>query len=489
MLLRQLVLTGLFLGFGCAAAQKHTELENGNRVGAFQVTRNPQQLVDAMINEFMQLPTTPPGLGLAVGKHDSICYAKGYGVSDLNAAQAVDTTTQFRWGSGSRLATISALLQLMELGKLDFKDKLSEVLPSYPQKEHPISIRQLAVGLSGMDNHVLDDLSDQTHFKSVDEALAVFEQLPLDREPGESYRFSLQNFTVLAKVMEEVSGKSFPEVLQQYVFNPLDMAGASIENIHALGPQMSQLFEFNPNIDFEGGFRKIGRPKDYSYSWAGAGLRASPIDLVKLGQAYHNGTIAERWLSAIFQIQTLSSGDTIRQSIGWDKNWDMANRRVFEQDGVAQGARNIISVFPDQQFTLAIMANATNLRAIEETAHTLAIPFLTRPAPIKQRKGRFKLNLFEDVRGAWVKREAVLNLSGATGCLQIAPGTANEECYSLMYLERGNQYALFHPDGILYTEINVGSEGLSGRVMYYRGPNLHKTSTEPPYLRFNGKSG
>lgn len=488
MLLRQLVYIGLFLGLGCVSTQKQTEFENGIGVGAPQVSRNPQQLVDAMINEFMRLPTTPPGLGLAVGKHDSIYYAKGYGFSDLSTAQAVDTTTQFRWGSGSRLATITALLQLMELGKLDFEDKLSEVLPSYPQKKHPISIRQLAVGLSGMDNHALGELTDQTQFKSVDEALAVFEQLPLDRKPGESYRFNLQNFTVLAKVLEEVSGKSFPEVLQHYVFNPLDMTSASIENIHALGPHMSQLFEFNPDVDSEGGFRKIGKPKDYSYSWAGAGLRASPIDLVKLGQAYHNGTIAERWLSAIFQIQTLHSGDTIRQSIGWDKNWDMANRRVFEQDGVAQGAQNIISVFPDQQLTLAIMANATNLRAIEETAHTLAIPFLTRPAPIKQPKGRFKLNLFEDVRGVWVKREAVLILNGAIGHLQIASGTAKEENYSLMYLERGNQYALFHPDGILYTEITVDSEGLSGRVMYYRGPNLHKTSTEPPYLRFTGKS-
>lgn len=165
----------------------------------------------------------------------------------------------------------------------------------------------------------------------------------------------------------------------------------------------------------------------------------------------------------------------------------MDDRRVFEQDGSAEGSRSVVSVFPDENVAIALMTNALKLRAIEETAHTLAIPFLTKPSPRTQPNGTFKLDLDEDVRGEWKRRNAYIVLNGEHDRLVIDPESENQEIYKLIYLNRKNKYALLHPDGILYAEIDWDMDSLSGKVMYYRGPNFHKTSTEPPYLRFRSE--
>ena len=78
-------------------------------------------------------------------------------------------------------------------------------------------------------------------------------------------------------------------------------------------------------------------------------------------------------------------------------------------------------------------------------------------------------------------------LDGENDRVIISPNTKEEEIFKLIYLNRENIYALIHPDGILYTEINLADEVVSGKVMYYRGPNTHKISLEPPYFKFVSK--
>ncbi|AZJ35382.1 serine hydrolase [Tenacibaculum singaporense] len=447
-----------------------------------------ENLVNYILNELMKLPSMPPGVSLAISKNDAIIYTKGYGYVNLKTKEPVLPSTQFRMGSLSRIITITSLLKLIEEGKLSFNDTLEELLPNYPQKKYPITIKQLVTGLSGMENYSEHDKFTKSSYHSVDEALTVFSHVPLAHKPGEKYKYSTHSYTLLSKIIEKASNKTFPKVLNENIFSFLAMNSTAIENLDNNSSQMSGLFSLNREGANKGLLTEIITPKDYSYSWAGAGMISTPSDLVKLGNSYLNGFIKKETLNSVFEIQQLNSKDTIRQSIGWDKNWDMDNRKVFEQDRSAEGTRNIISVFPDQKLSIAIMTNAFRLWAIEETAHTLAIPFLTKPYPIKQPEGIFPLEINEDVRGKWVKRDGTLILNGQNDRLIINHKAQDDEIYQLVYLNRKNKYALIHPDGVLYSEINLNNKQISGKVMYYRGPNLHKTSTEPPYLKFTGSN-
>ncbi|CAL2103285.1 Class A beta-lactamase-related serine hydrolase [Tenacibaculum sp. 190130A14a] len=443
-----------------------------------------KRLVDYMINELMKLPSTPPGMSLAISKNDTTIYKNGYGYKSLKTKEKVTSSTQFRMGSLSRVITITALLKLIEKDQLSFDDSLEKVLPTYPKKKYPISIKQIASGLSGMPNYTKEDKFEQTSYSNLDQAINVFSHIPLTNQPGEKYQYSTHSFTLLSKIMEQASNQSYSKILEESIFNPLNLNSTGIENLNDKSPKMTGLFKPNNEGVHKGYLTEIISPKDYSYSWAGAGMISTPSDLVKLGNSYINGFIKKETLDTIFEIQTLNSKDTIRQSIGWDKNWDMDDRKVFEQDGSAEGTRNIISVFPKENLSISLMTNAFRLWAIEETAHTLAIPFLTEPSPVKQPIGNFKLDIKEDVRGNWVKRNGMLVLNGENDRLIIRHEDQDDEVFKIIYLNRGNKYAVIHPDGILYLEIDLTDKNVSGKVMYYRGPNLHKPSTEPPYLKF-----
>ena len=447
-----------------------------------------ETLVNYMVNELMSLPSLPPGVSLAISKDDKISYTKGFGYTNLKTRQPVTPSTQFRMGSLSRLITITSLVKLIEKRKLNFNDTLQKLFPEYPEKEFPFTIKQLASGLSGMQHYTENDNFYQESYSNIDDALTVFSHIPLAHKPGDTYQYSTHSYTLLSKVIEKVSGRNFSTVLKEDLFYPLSMNSTSIEDLRNRPEQMTDLFELNNETINKSYLTQIDTLKDYSYSWAGVGMISTPSDLLKLGNSYMNDFIKEEELTTVFEIQKLNSGDTIRQSIGWDKNWDMDNRKVFEQDGFAEGTRNIISVFPEEKISISLMTNAYGIRAIEETAHTLAIPFLTKPSPQKQPKGVFELEILEDVRTQWVKRNGFVVLDGENDRLVINPDTENEEIFKLIYLNRKNKYALIHPDGILYSEINLNNNTITGKVMYYRGPNLHKTSTEPPYLKFKSLS-
>ncbi|WNB18863.1 serine hydrolase domain-containing protein [Marivirga arenosa] len=465
---------------------KTSELSENKEASKAKESENKEalNLITYMMNELIKQPAMPPGISLALSSNSKIIYSKGFGYTNLRTKQSVTPETQFRAGSLSRLITITSLAKLIEQGKISFDDTLHTILPDYPHKKYAFTIKQLASGLSGMDNYTEQDKFMQSNYYSVDEALSVFSHVPLAHKPGEKYKYSIHSYTLLSKVLEKVSNQSFIDVLNQDIFSPLSMNSTSIEDLKNRSEQMTGLFKLNEEDINKGYLTQIDTLKDYSYSWAGAGIISTPTDLLKLANSYTNGFIKKEELHTVFEIQKLNSGDTIRETIGWDKNWDMDDRKVFEQDGSAEGARNIVSVFPDSNLSIALMTNAFRLWAIEETAHTLAIPFLTDPAPQQQPKGIFKLEIDEDVRGEWIRRDGYIVLDGENDRLVIDPDTQNQEIFKLIYLNRKNKYALIHPDGILYSEISLNEVSITGKVMYYRGPNLHKTSTEPPYLKF-----
>ena len=474
----------LALNLSCSLKTSDSKEKNEDFKNVKSDNPEAEALVNYMVNELMKLPSMPPGISLAISSNNNIIFSKGFGYTNLKTKKMVTPETQFRAGSLSRLITITSLVKLIEDGVLSFNDTLHKLLPNYPQKKYSFTVKQLASGLSGMENYTDQDTFTQTSYNSVDEALGVFSHVPLAHKPGEEYNYSIHSYTLLSKVIEKISNESFIDVLNQDIFSPLSMNATGIEDLKDSPEQMTGLFKLNEEGINKGYLTQIETLKDYSYSWAGAGIVSTPTDLLKLANSYINGFIKKEVLLTIFEIQKLNSGDTIRETIGWDKNWDMDDRKVFEQDGSAEGARNIVSVFPDEKLSIALMTNAFRLWAIEETAHTLAIPFLTKPSPQKQPKGIFKLEIDEDVRGEWIKRDGYIVLDGENDRLVIGSGTQNQEIFKLIYLNRKNKYALIHPDGILYSEINLNEGSITGKVMYYRGPNLHKPSTEPPYLKF-----
>jgi CubicO group peptidase (beta-lactamase class C family) len=474
----------MLLFFQLSCTEQSTVDESIEVADIKEISVESRDLVTSMVEELMRLPNTPPGISVAISYDSNIIFSEGFGYSDLKMKKRVTSKTQFRAGSLSRMVTITAFAKLVEKGDLNFDDIVYQHVPNYPKKEYPFNIKQLVIGLSGMPHYSDQDSLEERHYKDVEDALSVFSHVPLSHKPGDKYQYSIHGYTLLSRIMEKASNKNFHTLLNDELLKPLSLLSTGPEILSKPNIEMSKLYQLhldgiNKNLPTQ-----INNPKDYSYSLAGIGLVSTPTDMVKLATSFTNGFVRKDIVDTIFERQMLNSGDTIRQGIGWDQNWDMADRKVFEQDGSGEGTRSIVSVFPKHKIAISIMTNALRLHAIEETAHTLSLPFLTAPSPEKQPIGDFELNVKEDDGGNGIKMKGNLILNGENDRLIINPNTENEEMYKLIYLKRKNIYALIHPEGILYTEINLNNKIITGKVMYYRGPNIHKTSGEPPYIKF-----
>ena len=108
-----------------------------------------------------------PGLALAVAVDGKIVYSEGFGYADLEERVPVWPTTKFRIGSISKPLTATALMQLVEAGKLDLDAPVQKYVPSFPDKGAVITVRMVGGHLGGIRHYRGDEMNIQRHYDNV----------------------------------------------------------------------------------------------------------------------------------------------------------------------------------------------------------------------------------------------------------------------------------------------------------------------------------
>lgn len=120
-----------------------------------------------------------PGVSVAVGVNGQILWAEGFGLADLEQQVPVTQLTRFRIGSASKPLTAAAAGLLYDRGALDLDTPIQTYVPSFPEKEWPITTRQLMSHTAGI-RHYRDRAEGYSaaHFETVTEALSMFANDP-----------------------------------------------------------------------------------------------------------------------------------------------------------------------------------------------------------------------------------------------------------------------------------------------------------------------
>lgn len=150
--------------------------------------------------------------------------ATGYANRDSLIPNTIDT--KFRVASVTKQITVMLLLQLMEEGKLRLDDKLTDILPEYPEdKGRGITVRHLLTHRSGIIGGprvpALDSV-EQVH-RSRDEMLELISSFELAPKPGARYEYSNFGYYLIGAIIERVSGKSYNQLLQERICIPIGM--------------------------------------------------------------------------------------------------------------------------------------------------------------------------------------------------------------------------------------------------------------------------
>jgi uncharacterized protein YbbC (DUF1343 family)/CubicO group peptidase (beta-lactamase class C family) len=178
--------------------------------------------VDAVIEQAIHEGQIP-GAVLLVGHDGQVIYRKAYGNRALEPhREAMTLDTIFDLASLTKvIATTTAVMQLVEQGKLRLNDTVAKYVPDFPQNgKEDITVRQLLTHYSGLE----PDLDLKTEWQGKQTAYRRASSEAPQYPPGSRFSYSDINFIVLGELVERVSGERFDEYCERHIFAPLKMA-------------------------------------------------------------------------------------------------------------------------------------------------------------------------------------------------------------------------------------------------------------------------
>lgn len=301
-----------------------------------------------------------PSVSVAVAKDGRILWAEGFGYSNLERRIPATPRTMYSLASISKPMTATALMQLVERGRIDLDRPANDYLAEgrIRSRAHDVrgaTVRRVLSHSAGLPLHYEFFYEGEEHpARSTDEGIARYGIL--FAPPGEVYQYSNLGYGIIDRILERAHGREYADVMRTEVFAPLGMrrtvvsTGAGLDDSVAVryGPDDRPV----PFYDFD--------------HRGGSAVYSSALDLARFGM-FHLGTLAgagARVLSDSMRLamqRPISAGAT---SDGYGMGWgitanDGGYRRVAHTGGMP-GVSTVLNLYPDQNVVVVVLTNRSN---------------------------------------------------------------------------------------------------------------------------------
>lgn len=294
-----------------------------------------------------------PGLVVGLWMPGKGSYVRATGVADKVTGKPMTKDVFLRIGSETKTFTVTALLKLVDDGKVRLDDPISDYVDGVPNGS-AITLRHLAEMRSGLFPYTDDAdfqhdlLSDPSRTFTPQEVLAYGYKHDNTFDPGQQFQYSNTNFILLGLVVEKVSGRRFVDFLDKRVLRPAHLR-------HTLLPEGTEFPEPHPrgytNQTLSG---EVTDSTDWNPSWGwSAGAMISNLDdlrrwakIVATGTLLSPETQAERLTMLPTGFPGTSYGLGIFDSGGW-----------IGHNGSIPGYETVTVYLPSQKATLVLMLN------------------------------------------------------------------------------------------------------------------------------------
>ena len=306
-----------------------------------------------------------PGVSIAVVENGKIKWAKGYGIANTIDSSIVNTNTLtlFQAGSISKPVASLAALKLVEKGVINLDQDINDYLKDWqiPKSEYTIdekvTLRRLLTHTAGMTVHGFGGYQQTDTFPTIIEVLDGKGNSPkifADTIPGSIWRYSGGGYTVMEKMVEDVSGLSLDEYMAKNILQPIGMNHSTYEQ--PLGSDKHS--NASAAYDFEG---KIIEGLWHNYpEQAAAGLWTTPTDLAKycmeiqqILAGKENGVLSKEIIEKMLTKHKNDWG--LGPSLQWEQD-----SLIFRHGGKNEGFTNEMVAFANKGNAVIIMTNADN---------------------------------------------------------------------------------------------------------------------------------
>jgi len=300
-----------------------------------------------------------PGAVVVIVKDGQPILQKGYGYSDWDKSLPVDPQrTLFRPGSVSKLFTWTAVMQLVEQGKLDLDADVNKYLdfqiPSYHGKA--LTLRHVMTHTSGFEEVARDLLTYDTATPDLGAVLKRYIP-PYIYEPGSTPGYSNYATSLAGYIVQRVSGQPYDDYIEQHIFNPLGMKNASFRQPlpKALQPQMSLGY---PSQDEKPkGFEVISLPPAGSLSATGADMGRFMLAYLGQGKLGDAQILKPETVQLMHTKLTKPLPDLLGIGLGFYQQ-DANGHRVVGHGGDTVLFHTDLLLFPDDHIGIYISVNS-----------------------------------------------------------------------------------------------------------------------------------
>lgn len=330
----------------------------------------PQSIPDSVTKKIDSLflkwnTSSSPGAVIGIVRNDSLIYARGYGLANLEYSIGNSPETIFHMASVSKQFTAFSILLLARQGKLTLEDDIRKYLTWFPDLKQKITIRQLLNHTSGIRDQWqllaiagtrLDDVITQEHIVKI-----LSKQQALNFRPGDKYSYSNSGFTMLAEIVKSITGQTLRKFTDSAIFKPLGMNATHFhDNYEEVVKNRSYSYSRVDSTNFSNSI--------LSYSNAGAtSLFTNIHDMSKWVINFYNHQVGDqRDVDLLTQKGKLNNGKELSYALGIAvdtyKGW-----KQYSHGGADAGFRTYLSVFPDLKMGFIVFSNLGDFNTGEKT--------------------------------------------------------------------------------------------------------------------------
>ena len=285
-----------------------------------------------------------PGLTIGFAKDETV-WIKGFGYADVENKIPADANSAYRLASVQKSMTSAAIMQLVEQKKVDLDAPVQTYVPYFPQKQYPVTVRQLLGHLGGIRAYQAGETTIKTH-KTTRQSLAIFADSPLLFEPGTKYAYTSYGYNLLGAVIEEASKQPYADYVQQHLWLPLTM-----NEIH-----MEDQTPFPNRVR---GYRLVNGKVvpseiiDISSRFAAGGTRAPVGDLLKWMKGLNDGKVLSASSLDTYYTPMNTQNGGVTKTTNYAMGWGVSAQKsgtVYTHSGGQQETTTYLLNFSRQAF-------------------------------------------------------------------------------------------------------------------------------------------
>lgn len=315
-----------------------------------------------------------PGLAVGIVEDGQLRYAHGFGEMVTGVPQyAITKSTLFHVSASAKPLIATAIMQLVEQGKMDLDSPVSKYLPYFRLKDarsQQITVRQMLTHTSGMPNvdsyrKELPEYSDG----ALEQYVRSLQDTELLSEPGTKYAYSNIAYDILGDLIAKVSGKTIEDYIETSIFQPLGMRASTM----LLDRVNMENFANGYTQSLSGLLTPVSHSSDTRIHTPSSNLYSSVMDITKWAMANLNRgeldghrILQESSYDVLWK--PLREHGKVQPDRFVGMGWFIADRDgqvIISQDGTGNGFQSAIRLLPKRKAAVIVMVNSDRPIAAE----------------------------------------------------------------------------------------------------------------------------